>query len=157
MSKQLYAVQASRDGSVIKAIYCTPDEIIPTIESMWGVPDCECRVSDQDGEPYYIVNANGTTWILEVHPMEVFGDFSIAERFARRCEVTHKGMSEGYLIAEHMPVATEEEALKICKDAGYTSIDEAYEDDYIMHTSWEDENEWQYVEVDGKYYVIEDL
>jgi hypothetical protein len=60
------------------------------------------------------------------------------ELFARKCDVTGKGMNEGWVVGDgEMYFANEEDAIKWCTDNGYASMDEAYEDDAIYYTEWE--------------------
>lgn len=62
------------------------------------------------------------------------------ELFARKCDVTGKGMNEGWVVGDgEMYFANEVDAIKWCTDNGYASMDEAYEDDAIYYTAWEDD------------------
>ena len=66
-------------------------------------------------------------------------------KFARRCNVTGEGMNEGYVVGDgDYYIKYEADAEKWCKEAGYASIEDAYEEEAIYYTEWEelDEDEW---------------
>jgi hypothetical protein len=78
------------------------------------------------------------------------------EKFARKCSKSGVGMNEGWVIGDgENYAATEEVALEYAKEMGYSSIKKAYNDDAMYWTSWEDEDEWEYVMIDGELYEIE--
>lgn len=78
-------------------------------------------------------------------------------KFARKCTLTNQGMNEGWVVNDgEKYIANEKNAIDICLGAGYSSIEEAYEDEFIYFTEWEDEDEYQYEWVDGKLIEIEE-
>lgn len=94
---------------------------------------------------------NGTMGELELEQMEIADDdVEITDptkkyRFARVCSVTGCGMNEGWVVCDGVIYfSNEEDAIKWCTDNGYASIDEAYEDDAIYYTAWEDECDYFY-------------
>jgi hypothetical protein len=69
------------------------------------------------------------------------------EKFARRCNITGKGMNEGYCILDgEMYIHTEEDMLKyLLENTEYKNLQEAYDDEYCYWTEWEVE--------DGDYFL----
>lgn len=59
--------------------------------------------------------------------------------YPRVCEVTGKGMFSGFLIGGHSTLADgqDEKVLEICKEEGYKTMEEAYEDEFYCWTEWE--------------------
>lgn len=56
----------------------------------------------------------------------------------RHCTATGKEMIAGWVVNDGEEYySTEELALKKCKELGYKSIEEAYEDDVCYWTEWE--------------------
>ena len=63
------------------------------------------------------------------------------ERYARTCSVTGEGMNEGWCFNDGQDYAKYEEgAIKIAKEYGYDSIDDAYDDEAVYWTQWEDDD-----------------
>jgi len=72
------------------------------------------------------------------------------EKFARKCSVTNEGMNEGWFSDEaDKYFKYEKDALKCCIENGYKDIDEAYSDDFIYWTSWEDKEDYAYEMING--------
>jgi hypothetical protein len=85
-------------------------------------------------------------------------DYSQHTKWARKCSVTGKGMNEGFCFADGQDYAIDEEsALKLAKEYGHDTLKEAYEDDVYYYTEWEDEDDYQYVEIDGNVIDIDEL
>lgn len=62
--------------------------------------------------------------------------------FARRCDVTGRGMNEGYCFGDGEAYALDEsDALKIAQQMGYASLNEAYDDGAYMYTDWYDDSD----------------
>lgn len=77
------------------------------------------------------------------------------EKFARQCDVTGEGMNEGWCFGDGQNYAKYQEgADKLSKDYGYDTFEEAYDDDVVYWTSWEDEDDYQYQMIDGKLVEI---
>ena len=105
----------------------------PTREKLYSAELEQCNVEDKliTAEP------NGTLW-------------------ARKCDVTGKGMNEGWCFGDGEQYAsTEEAAQEIAEGRGFESVDEAYKHDDCYWTEWEDKSEYQYLEVDGKLIEIQ--
>lgn len=68
------------------------------------------------------------------------------ELFARRCDVTGQGMNEGWVTESFYLwyFANEEDAVKWVLANGYDSLDDAYEDEAVYWTAWEDDEDKQY-------------
>ena len=82
------------------------------------------------------------------------------EKFARRCDITGRGMNEGYCFHDGECYAIDKEsALIIAKRYGYQSLEEAYKDGAYYWTVWEDEinadNYDCYYDEDGNEYEFE--
>lgn len=76
--------------------------------------------------------------------------------YARKCDATGEGMNEGWVFGDGEEYAKyEADAIKIAKSRGYDSLQDAYDEDDGYWTEWEDEDDFQYVEVDGKLIDIE--
>ena len=80
-----------------------------------------------------------------------------AKLFARRCSITGKGMSEGWVLPEQSVYISEEsDCINWLKDNWKMTIDEAFEfseekgGDLFYWTAWEDPSDFQYIEIDGK-------
>jgi hypothetical protein len=58
--------------------------------------------------------------------------------YARKCNITGKGMNEGYCFGNGEEYAIDEEsALKIARNRGYASLEEAFDDGDYYYTDWE--------------------
>lgn len=69
--------------------------------------------------------------------------------FARKCDVTGKGMNWGYCFYDGEAYAIDEEsAITIALKYGFDSLDKAYENDAYYFTEWEFEE----VMYQGHYY-----
>lgn len=78
----------------------------------------------------------------------------VQTKFARQCDITGKGMNEGwYAEGCGMHFANESDALQWCIDNGYRDIDDAYADGSIYYTEWEDD--YEYEMVDGKLIMLD--
>lgn len=77
-------------------------------------------------------------------------------KFARQCSITGEGMNEGWCFGDGQDYAkNESDAIKIAKQYGYDSLDDAYEDDACYWTEWEDESDYQYALVNGTLIEVE--
>lgn len=67
------------------------------------------------------------------------------ELFARLCDETGKGMNCGYLIGDcsYLSEGNDDILDKDCKDAGYASTFEAFDDGFYCFTEWSCEDEYQ--------------
>lgn len=59
--------------------------------------------------------------------------------YPRRCEDTGVPVISGYLFCDSSVLAEgeEEKLLEHCKQGGYDTLEEAYNDDYYFYTEWE--------------------
>lgn len=77
------------------------------------------------------------------------------EKFARRCDITGRGMNEGYVFGDgEMYASDKESALVIAKRYGYDSLEEAYEDDAYYYTEWEELDDDFFYDEDGNEFEI---
>lgn len=64
------------------------------------------------------------------------------EIFARKCDITGKGMNSGYCFGDGEKYAkTKADALKIARQYGYKSLKKAYDDEIYYFTEWDAEDE----------------
>ena len=76
-------------------------------------------------------------------------------KFARQCDLTNELMNEGWVIGDgDMYIKYEADAINAAIEMGYESIDDAYKDDAIYYTEWEDEDDFQYG-IDEQNNIIE--
>lgn len=79
----------------------------------------------------------------------------VMEKFARRCDITGRGINEGYVFGEGERYAGDKEhALLIAKEYGYDSLEEAYEDEAYYYTEWEELDDDFYYDADGNEYEV---
>jgi hypothetical protein len=68
---------------------------------------------------------------------------SVSMKWARSCSVTGEGMNEGWVGNDgEVYFKYGHDALQWCIDRGYRDVDDAYADDVIYWTEWEDENDF---------------
>lgn len=58
-------------------------------------------------------------------------------RYARKCDVTHEGMNEGWFTSDDTYIKYEEDLIEWCEKKGYADRDEAYEDGAMYYTEWD--------------------
>ena len=76
------------------------------------------------------------------------------KKFARQCSVTGEPMNEGWCFGDGCDYAKyETDAIKLAKDYGYDSLEEAYDDECCYWTEWEDD--YQYELVNGELIEID--
>lgn len=77
------------------------------------------------------------------------------EKFARRCDITGRGINEGYVFGDGEQYACDEaSALQIAQQYGYDNLDDAYKDDVYYYTEWYDENfDYEWYDADGNEYT----
>lgn len=69
------------------------------------------------------------------------------EKFARRCDITGRGMNEGYVFGDGEQYACDKaSALQIAQQYGYDNLDDAYKD-YVYYYS-----EWSKYDIDEEYF-----
>ena len=79
--------------------------------------------------------------------------------FARICSYTNEPMNEGWVVNDGEEYIKHEDiAIKAVNDMGYKSINEAYKDNAIYWTEWEqgDTDDMQCVKIGRVHYEIED-
>ena len=96
-----------------------------------------------------------------------------SKKYARKCDITGNGMNYGYVIDEGEMYIKDEENLiahlrKVEKESnqeydkdvaeGRLTDDflllDYYQSNYYYHTEWEDEDDYQYIEIDGELHEI---
>lgn len=78
------------------------------------------------------------------------------KRFARKCDVTKKGMNEGYVFNYgEMYASDKESAIKLAFDVyGFQSLSDAYECGICYYTEWEEVDEDFFFDADGNEYEL---
>jgi hypothetical protein len=72
-------------------------------------------------------------------------------RYARKCDITHEGMNEGWFTSDDTYIKYEEHLIEWCEKKGYADRDEAYEDGAMYYTQWNpDDLEYYWIEVTFK-------
>ena len=76
------------------------------------------------------------------------------EKFARRCDVTGRGMNEGYVFGDGgMYASDKESAMKLAtENYGYDNLEDAYDDDVCYYTEWEEADDDVYYDENGNEY-----
>jgi hypothetical protein len=78
------------------------------------------------------------------------------EKFARKCDVTNELMNEGWVVNDgEYYIKNESDALQKAIEMGYGSIDEAYDDDVMYWTQWEEEDYQYAIDKEGNIIEIE--
>lgn len=78
------------------------------------------------------------------------------EKFARRCDITGRGMNEGYVFGDGEQYACDEEsALQIAQQYGYDNLDDAFEDDAYYYTEWDEVDEDEWYDEDGSVHIFD--
>jgi hypothetical protein len=74
------------------------------------------------------------------------------KKFARKCSVTGVGMNEGYCFFDGEEYAADENsALKLAKEYGYETLEEAWADDAYYWTEWDELYHDGYYTKDGEW------
>jgi hypothetical protein len=73
------------------------------------------------------------------------------ELFARRCDITGKGMNEGFVLWDgDFYSSTEEGAIQLLKAHGFDgTLEEAYDAEICYYTEWEELDEDEAYDEDG--------
>ena len=79
------------------------------------------------------------------------------EKFARKCDVTGRGMNEGYVFGcGEMYASDKESAIKLADKYGYDSLGDAYDDDVCYYTEWSEcDIDDCYYDEEGNEYEVE--
>lgn len=78
-------------------------------------------------------------------------EFAIREIFARRCSATLEGMDSGWVVNDGDEYFKyEKDAVKWCRENGYSSLKDAYKSNVIYYTEWEDWGDYEWELIDGK-------
>jgi hypothetical protein len=80
------------------------------------------------------------------------------KKFARICDITKKGINEGYCIMDGgMYIASEVDILKHLEEhTAYASIQEAFDEQYCYYTEWTELDEDGYYLADGTFIDTEE-
>lgn len=84
---------------------------------------------------------------------ETFNSITM-DKFARKCDITNKGMNEGwYCECLDTYIKNEADAINFVNNNTYADLECAYNDDFIYYTEWDaedEEDEWY--DEDGNLY-----
>lgn len=76
-------------------------------------------------------------------------------KYARKCSITGEGMNEGWVFGDGEEYAKyEKDALNLLKEYWYDSLEDAYKNNAVYWTCWEDEDDYQYQMIDGQLIEI---
>ena len=76
------------------------------------------------------------------------------EKFARKCDVTHDLMNQGWVVRDgEMYIKNERDALNKAVEMGYKSIEDAYDNGEMFWTDWEGDY-WYAIDEDGNIICI---
>ena len=65
------------------------------------------------------------------------------KKYARQCSITGEGMNDGWVINDgEMYLKYENDVFLWAKENGCDTLEEAFDDDVIYYTEWEDEYEY---------------
>ena len=59
-------------------------------------------------------------------------------RAPRYCSITHQPMFDGWVTTNYIYIKTEGDAIQYAKERGYANLQEAFDDDYMYYTDWND-------------------
>lgn len=77
-------------------------------------------------------------------------------KYARRCSITGEGMNEGWVFGDGEEYAKyEQDAVNLLKEYWYESLEDAYKNNAVYWTSWEDEDDYQYQMINGQLEEIQ--
>lgn len=78
-------------------------------------------------------------------------------KYARKCDATGQGINEGWCVGQgEQYFKYEDDAEAWAKNAGYADLNDAFEHNAIYWTEWEEEFDYEWVEVDGVLLEIDD-
>ena len=142
----------------------TPQKMKKALEEAWksGYEQREfCGVEQYEYSPRF--NPHSPEYDPDANPSEfdksvtqwVFGE----NKFARRCDITNKGMNEGFCIGDgSFYVANDEDMLKhLLEETEYKTIEESYNDEYHYWTEWTEEDcEDTFYDAEGNEYEFDE-
>ena len=72
-------------------------------------------------------------------------------KWARKCSITGQGMNEGWY-CENLDtyIKYEDDALNFAQEHTYADLECAHDDEFIYWTQWEDDSDFEYVQVGEK-------
>lgn len=84
------------------------------------------------------------------------------DKYARKCEVTGKGMNEGFVIGDGFYMANEEDLISHLRGLKWEEVDTTsmnddelkkyfYDEEYYYYTEWDEVDEDFYYTADGEY------
>ena len=117
-------------------------------EDFWGrliyKNEKSVQFIEVDGVPHYITKDYGEP-ISPLKNYIILEDISnkiaiqTSDLFARKCSFSNQGINIGFVFCNgDFYCKTKAKAKDLCLENGYTSLDDAYKDEYYYYTSWED-------------------
>jgi hypothetical protein len=145
VSKLTYTGMNKDNGYTFKLLREWDDMIFSNVEFEFTANiDAEANIQvDSDGEFLFPEEYKAIPRLVSE---DLFNKQGI-KYWARRCDVTGKGMDEGFCFGDGWHyIADDEDALSFVRKQGYASLEESYEDDNHYWTEWYDD-EPQFVEL----------
>lgn len=111
--------------------------------------------------PYHVFRGGDLSQAISNIMLDMRGESESAYYkavYARKCDVTGKGMNNGYCIMDGgMYIASEGDMLKHLEEhTAYESMEEAFEDEYCYYTEWTELDEDGYYLADGTFVDTEE-
>ncbi len=92
-----------------------------------------------------------------------------SKKFARQCDITKKGMNEGFYVNDEIYIKNEVDLINWLRERNFITADGsvandfndedlkewAYNDEIYYFTEWDDEEDYQYQIIDGVLMEIE--
>ena len=103
---------------------------------------CEDKSGDAEYDPFEVMLINNLPNESEIG---MIGGEPTSYKFARKCNATGYGMNSGWVFDDDMNYFKYEcDATQHAKDKGYSSLEEAYDNDICYYTEWDevDSDEW---------------
>lgn len=89
------------------------------------------------------------------------------ELFAKKCDATLKGMNSGYVVLDGMKYFSDDIYVLIWLDdqlpdiirnaSNETKLEWLYNNEYYYYTEWDDETEFEFIEISGKLYELTEV
>ena len=78
-----------------------------------------------------------------------------ATKWARKCSITGQGMNEGWYCEDiDTYFKYEDDALNFAQEHTYADLECAHDDEFMYWTQWEDDSDFEYVQVGQKVFEV---
>ena len=136
-----------------------------TVELMWGETRANLFIEDEENnctrysdEAQDLFNDEYDRIEAILNRCGMYSDNEEGIKYARKCDITGEGMNEGYCIQDGMMyIKGHHDMLQhITDETDFETIEEAYDEEYYYYTEWKDEDEYEYIEINGVLTEIND-